>query len=51
MSEHIAVGTTSVPDRFQEVSSSLHAQEVSEDEKTQLNLTGRHENRGEITHS
>ena len=42
MSEHIAVGTTSLPDRFEDASSLLYAREVSEDEYTQLNC---HENR------
>jgi hypothetical protein len=47
--KHIAVVTMSLPDRFEDVSSSLYAQEVSEDEYTQLNLTGFHEIRGKIT--
>ena len=47
--KHIAVVTMSVPDWSKDVSSPLDAQEVSEDEYTQLNLTGRHENRGKIT--
>ena len=41
----------SLPDRFEEVSSPLYAQNVSKDEygDVQLNYTDRHENRGKIT--
>ena len=49
--KHIAVGATSLADRFEDVSSPLYAQEVSGDEDMQLNLTSRHENRGKITRS
>ena len=49
--KHIAVGTTSLLDRFEDVSSPLYAQKVSEDEYTQLNFMDRHENRDKITRS
>ena len=49
--KYIAVVTTSVPDWSGDVSSPLYAQEVSEDEYTQLNLMSRHEKRGIITRS
>ena len=47
--KHNEIGTMSLPDRFEEVSSPLYAQNVSKDEYVQLNYTDRHENRGKIT--
>ena len=49
--KHITISMTSFPEEFEDVSSLPNAQEVSEDEYMQLNLTGNYENRGKFTYS
>ena len=47
--KHIAIGAMSLPDRFEDVCSPLHAQQVCKDKYTQLTFMDRHENRSKIT--